>query len=142
MIGSQICLCTNRPINRERAAGFRKDKKWFTKPPKKCGCISVPLGTYCNRRPILDKEILTIECWHLPIFTPRRQGTIFGTTGLNFRVRDGNGWTPCVINTNCVLSENSCYYITTFSKMQVFFYNFLINLKFSYYFIVLFDYPR
>ena len=81
-------------------------------------------------------------CWHLPIFTLRRQSTIFGTTGLNFRVRDGNGWTPCVINTNCVLSENSCYYITTFSKMQVFFYNFLINLKFSYYFIVLFDYPR
>ena len=60
----------------------------------------------------------------------------------SFRVRDGNGWTPCVINTNCVLSENSCYYSTTFSKMQVFFYNFLINLKFSYYFIVLFDYPR
>ena len=46
-------------------------------------------------------KILTIECWHLPIFTPRRQGTIFGTAGLNFRVRDGNGWTPCVINTNC-----------------------------------------
>ena len=39
-------------------------------------------------------------CWHLPIFTPRRQGTIFGTTELNFRVRYGNGWTLCVIDTN------------------------------------------
>ena len=64
-------------------------------------CNSAPVGAFCNRRLFLDKEILTIECWHLPIFTPRRQGTIFGTTGLNFRVRDGNGWTPCVINTNC-----------------------------------------
>ena len=50
---------------------------------------------------VLDKEILTIRCWHLPIFPGRRQPSIFGTTGLNFRVRDGNGWTPCVINTNC-----------------------------------------
>ena len=38
------------------------------------------------------------RCWHLPIFPGRRQPSIFGTTGLNFRVRDGNGWTPCVIN--------------------------------------------
>ena len=60
-----------------------------------------PTGHTPKPPPTLDKEILTIECWHLPIFTPRRQGTIFGTTGLNFRVRDGNGWTPCVINTNC-----------------------------------------
>ena len=50
---------------------------------------------------VLDKEILTIRCLHLPIFPGRRQPSIFGTTGLNFRVRDGNGWTPCVINTNC-----------------------------------------
>ena len=27
-----------------------------------------------------------------PIITPRRQGTIFGTTGLNFRVREM--WSP------------------------------------------------
>ena len=47
-----------------------------------------PSGIHQNRRPLLDKEILTIRCWHLPIFTPRRQGTFFGTTGLNFRVRE------------------------------------------------------
>ena len=43
--------------------------------------------------------------WHLPIFTPRRQGTIFGTTELNFRVRDGNGWTLCVIDTNLIVAD-------------------------------------
>ena len=41
-----------------------------------------------------------LQYWHLPIFTPRRQSTIFGTTELNFRVRYGNGWTLCVIDTN------------------------------------------
>ena len=63
--------------------------------------------TFGNTADILDIKkqppywVEAFMCWHLPIFTPRRQGTIFGTTGLNFRVRDGNGWTPCVINTNC-----------------------------------------
>ena len=41
---------------------------------------------------VLDKEILTIRCWHLPIFPGRRQPSIFGTTGLNFRVREM--WSP------------------------------------------------
>ena len=36
----------------------------------------------------------------LPIFPGRHQPSIFGTTELNFRVRDGNGWTLSVINTN------------------------------------------
>ena len=48
---------------------------------------------------------LSLLCWHLPIFTPRRQGTIVGTTGLNFRVRYGNGWTPYVINTNYLVTR-------------------------------------
>ena len=39
-------------------------------------------------------------CWHLPIFPGRHQPSIVGTIGLNFRVRNGNGWTPYVINTN------------------------------------------
>lgn len=39
-------------------------------------------------------------CWHLPIFPGRPQPSIFGTSGLNFRVRYGNGWTPSVFNTN------------------------------------------
>ena len=34
------------------------------------------------------------EQW--PIFPVRRQTSIFGTAELNFRVRNGNGWTLCV----------------------------------------------
>ena len=41
-------------------------------------------------------------CWHLPIFPGRRQPSIVGTSELNFRVRNGNGWTLTVINTNSV----------------------------------------
>ena len=40
-------------------------------------------------------------CWHFPIFPERRHSSIFGTNELNFRVRDGNGWTLIVIDTNC-----------------------------------------
>ena len=36
----------------------------------------------------------------LPIFPGRRQPSIFGTSELNCRVRNGNGWTLTVINTN------------------------------------------
>ena len=36
----------------------------------------------------------------LPIFPVRLQTSIFGAGELNFRVRDGNGWTLTAINTN------------------------------------------
>ena len=36
----------------------------------------------------------------LPIFPVRLQTSIFGASELNFRVRDGNGWTLALINTN------------------------------------------
>ena len=39
-------------------------------------------------------------CWHFPIFPGRRQPSIFGADELNFRVRDGNGWTLIAIDTN------------------------------------------
>ena len=39
-------------------------------------------------------------CWHRPIFPSRLQLSIFGTAQLNFRVRNGNGWTLCVSGTN------------------------------------------
>ena len=41
-------------------------------------------------------------CRHWPIFPIRRQISIFGTAELNFRVRNGNGWTLCVRNTDCL----------------------------------------
>ena len=42
------------------------------------------------------------KSWHRPIFPGRHQPSIFGTIELNFRVRNGNGWTLNVINTNFI----------------------------------------
>ncbi len=39
-------------------------------------------------------------CWRLPIVPGRFQPSIVGTGELNCRVRDGNGCTLTVINTN------------------------------------------
>ena len=41
----------------------------------------------------------------LPIFPVRLQTSIFGASELNFRVRDGNGWTLTAINTNLLFLE-------------------------------------
>ena len=41
-------------------------------------------------------------CWHRAIFPVRRQTSIVATDELNFRVRNGNGWTLIVIGTNFV----------------------------------------
>ena len=47
-----------------------------------------------------DWAIEEYLCWHLPIVPGRHQPSIFGTNELNFRVRDGNGWTLIVISTD------------------------------------------
>ena len=41
----------------------------------------------------------------LPIFPVRLQTSIFGASELNFRVRNGNGWTLILINTNLLSCE-------------------------------------
>ena len=41
----------------------------------------------------------------LPIFPVRLQTSIFGAGELNFRVRDGNGWTLTAINTDLLSFE-------------------------------------
>ena len=41
-------------------------------------------------------------CWHRPIFPGRFQPSIVGTDELNFRVRNGNGWTLAVKDTDYV----------------------------------------
>ena len=46
--------------------------------------------------------VAAVSCWHLAIFPVRRQTSIFAIDELNFRVRNGNGWTLIIINTNCV----------------------------------------
>ena len=56
------------------------------------------------RRYIKRKErrnIVSLLCWRRPIFPVRLQTSIVGTVGLNCRVRNGYGWTPAVITTNC-----------------------------------------
>ena len=39
----------------------------------------------------------------LPIFPGRRQPSIVGRNELNYRVRNGNGWTLVLISTNFVI---------------------------------------
>ena len=49
----------------------------------------------------------------LPIFPGRRQPSIVGRDELNYRVRNGNGWTLALISTNLchpVSPENKLYY--------------------------------
>ena len=41
----------------------------------------------------------------LPIFPARLQASIFGAGELNFRVRDGNGWTLTAINTDLLFFD-------------------------------------
>ena len=57
------------------------------------------------------------QCWRKPIFPGRHQPSIFGAGELNFRVRDGNGWTLAAINTNysvCCLTGQLQYNTTAF----------------------------
>ena len=53
-------------------------------------------------------------CWHFPIFPGGRPPSIFGTNELNYRVRNGNGWTLIVIDTNYIT-----YYTLFNENMQV-----------------------
>ena len=45
------------------------------------------------------RRLLFKRSRHLPIFTGRLQPTIFGTSELNFCVRNGNRWNLTVIDT-------------------------------------------
>ena len=42
----------------------------------------------------------------LPIFPVRLQTSIVGRSELNFRVRNGNGWTLALISTNCIIATD------------------------------------
>ena len=50
----------------------------------------------------------------LPIFPVRLQTSIFGAGELNFRVRDGNGWTLTAINTDCYILTDLSVKIKSF----------------------------
>ena len=53
----------------------------------------------------VQRTVFTVLCWRFPIFPGRLQPSIVGTIQLNFRVRNGNGCTLNVINTNYVLAS-------------------------------------
>ena len=53
----------------------------------------------------------------LPIFPARLQASIFGRSELNFRVRNGNGWTLALISTNLLSFEKE----SKQRKLQAFF---------------------
>ena len=70
-----------------------------------------PNDLYTKKR---GKRLLSsLLCWRLPIFPDRCQSSIFGTSELNFRVRNGNGWTLTVRNTNY------CYHKLSISQLTV-----------------------
>ena len=59
-----------------------------------------------------------MKCWRIPIFPGRHQPSIVGTSELNYRVRNGNGWTLTVKNTNYFIYENKhSLVITQLRKM-------------------------
>ena len=77
----------------------------------------------------------------LPIFPARLQASIFGRSELNFRVRNGNGWTLALISTNLLSFEkeskqrklHTSFYkkrSVPFSLLTVFF-NSKYSIKFS-----------
>ena len=51
----------------------------------------------CGKGPVRKDRTLVLA---LPIFPARLQASIFGRSELNFRVRNGNGWTLALINTD------------------------------------------
>ena len=71
----------------------------------------------------------------LPIFPARLQASIFGRSELNFRVRNGNGWTLALINTNLLSSEKESKQRKlpkSFSLLTVFF-NDKYYIRFSHF---------
>ena len=62
--------------------------------PAKMGTFSQYAYPHCKER--------YVECANFPV---RLQTSIFGAGELNFRVRDGNGWTLTAINTNLLSFE-------------------------------------
>ena len=54
---------------------------------------------------IIDKRLISLlKIRQPPIFPGRLQPSIVGRSELNFRVRDGNGWTLALISTNSMSS--------------------------------------
>ena len=73
--------------------------RWWDSNPWPPACRAGALPTELHPRVRHSSRPLT-GCWRRPIFPRRLRRSIFGTAQLNFRVRNGNGWTLCVSGTN------------------------------------------
>ena len=111
-------------------------------------CIRSFLACYCPPRspsPDVKKDgqqtLSVLLVLALPIFPARLQASIFGRSELNFRVRNGNGWTLALISTNLLSFEkeskqrklHTSFYkkrSVSFSLLTVFF-NSKYSIKFS-----------
>ena len=57
-----------------------------------------------------NKKRQSVDCLSvlaLPIFPGRRQPSIVGRNELNYRVRNGNGWTLALISTNFIVAKSA-----------------------------------
>ena len=65
--------------------------------------ISYPIPKIPVKRKKRDSQKTVSSVLALPIFPGRHQPSIVGRNELNYRVRNGNGWTLVLISTNCCL---------------------------------------
>ena len=97
-------LSTHRPIRHAASSGHRP---LSISAPYRCR-IGTVISTILRRRhdPRTKRKTLrtscrrSFRCWHLSIVPGRFQPSIVDTSELNCRVRDGNGCTLTVIDTN------------------------------------------
>ena len=75
-----------------------------------CSCQARTDDTAVNSRVLyrlsyggIYQALISRPVLALPIFPGRRQPSIVGITELNFCVRNGNRWTLCNNNTNCMV---------------------------------------
>ena len=89
------------------------------KPNAKCVRLLNIMGKDKKIAPLLGNYFR--KCRHRPIFPGRFQPSIFGTNELNYRVRNGNGWTLTVINTDYVISTvtGTAQIICSFAPLNV-----------------------
>lgn len=97
-------LSTHRPVRRAASSGSRPLSISAPCRCRICTVISVILRR--RRDPRTKRKTLrtscrrSFRCWHLSIVPGRFQPSIVDTSELNCRVRDGNGCTLTVIDTN------------------------------------------
>ena len=92
---------------------------WFHEADFQGRCSSLSKHRPSGKAPSSTKEkiwstgqkkrhaILRVSVLALPIFPGRRQPSIVGRNELNYRVRNGNGWTLALISTNCVVAKSA-----------------------------------